>query len=130
MSQKRVNFLNTVPFGSLKVGAVDIQPKRFVKLASGLLVIPAASTDILVGVNHTLAKIGTMANIQIFGVAVITSGAAVTLNARVMSDAAGKCIDFVAGAGNAVGGIALNGAAGPDEDVEVLLAGPASFGAT
>lgn len=62
--------------------------------------------------------------VHIHGIIFVESGAAVTRDADVMSDATGRVIDFVAGASGAtrwVAGRALKGAAAAGEWVPVLL---------
>jgi hypothetical protein len=74
-----------------------------------------------VGIVVTGAAAAAEVVVQTSGVATATSGAAVTLGAELICNAAGKVIDNPGTAGYFVLGTALNDTAGADADVHVLL---------
>ena len=94
------------------------------------VLLPAASTDPVLGITRALIKNGEFGTVQTRGLATAIAGAAVTRGDRVMATAAGKLITFVAGAGNAVVGIAKQTTTADGEEFEVELSGPANFATT
>jgi hypothetical protein len=124
----------TVPADFIRSGynatGSTISKKRFVirtgAAPHNVTLPPAAAGD--VGYGVTLEDIPDLSygGVQVLGKAVVTSGAAVTVGARVMADNAGKAIDWTAagGANAAVYGVAVSGTVGADEDVEIELLGP------
>lgn len=108
-----------------------IAAKRAVKWASGdneNVSLPAANTDALLGVTMAAISDGLLGDIQLRGRAICTSGAAITAKARVTVDTDGKVVPWAAAGGQAVLGTAINAATGIDEEIEVELAGPDTFG--
>jgi hypothetical protein len=70
------------------------------------------------GVCNTESDLGEQAPIAAKGIALVTTGAAVAVAAKVQSNAAGKAITFAAGEAN---GFAMDAASGADELIRVLL---------
>lgn len=81
----------------------------------------AASTDTPVGINKLAAASGAAAGIQISGVSRVLCGAAVTRGSKLMSDASGRVINFVAGAGNTMVGIALEAGAAANSIISIEI---------
>jgi len=103
-------------------GALASSAKLAVKVgvADDEVVLGSLGAD-CVGILVTGAAATGEVVVQTSGVATATSGAAVTLGAELIADAAGKVIDNPGTAGYYVLGIALNDTAGANADVHVLL---------
>lgn len=96
----------------VKIGAADLT-----------VIEAAAATDQPIGVAEFDTASGGQCSVQVAGVAWVVAGAATTRGALITSDAAGKGIDFAAGAGtnNGVVGIAMEAAGAADELFRVLV---------
>lgn len=68
---------------------------------------------------------GDRGDVQVEGMARVTSGAAVARGANVAADAAGKAV--TAGTGDIVAGVARSAAAGADEIISIEMTAPAGF---
>lgn len=105
-----------IPVLGLTVRATAVIPaQRFVTLAG---IVTGADLN-SVGVSRTAAAIGELMTVDVLGTAVVETGAAVTLNATVKSDATGRAINW-ATAGAKVA-IALEAATAAGQFIEVLL---------
>lgn len=74
------------------------------------------------GVTRTPGVSGDLVPIDVIGTALVESGAAVTANGPVKSDATGRAIDQ--GGTGVITGYALSAASAAGQMVEVLLVGP------
>lgn len=70
------------------------------------------------GVLNANTNLGEMAPISCAGIALVYSGAAISIGAKLQCDAAGKAITYSSGA---VVGYALDASTGADELIRVLL---------
>lgn len=71
-----------------------------------------------IGVSNSETDLGEMAPLAAIGILLVLSGAAVTVEDKIQSDANGKAITFSSGEAN---GYALDPATGADELIRVLL---------
>ncbi|OQY72403.1 MAG: DUF2190 domain-containing protein [Ignavibacteriales bacterium UTCHB2] len=70
------------------------------------------------GVCNAETDLGEIAPVMSVGIALVLSGAAIAVGAKIQSNASGKAITFAAGEPN---GFALNAATGADELIRVKL---------
>jgi len=70
------------------------------------------------GVCNAETDLGEMAPVTAVGIALVLSGAAVAVGAKIQSNASGKAITFAAGESN---GFVLDAATGADELIRVKL---------
>lgn len=113
------NLLGTAPH-TLIAGAA-ITGNRFVKLdtTAGQCVPSAAGTDVTIGVALVGKAVGESVEIQSFGKAKVTAGAAIALGAQVTSDASARAVTVATG--NVSLGVALQAAGAAGDIIEVLL---------
>jgi hypothetical protein len=102
--------------------AAAILRRRFVKIdANEAVVQVAASTDEVIGVSsQPCTAAGEVAEIY-DGIVMVEAGAAVTAGSAVMSDASGRAIIYVAGAGVNKAGKAVTNAGAAGELLSVKL---------
>ena len=98
------------PAGSISPGS------RRCKLTTGV-------TAICVGLTSVSKTDGQAGSVQMDGVAIGTSNAAITVGQELVADAAGKLgpVTYVAGASQFIVGTALSATTATDQDVEVQL---------
>jgi hypothetical protein len=89
--------------------------------ADGKVILASVSGEQCLGVITSGGALNAAIMVQTFGRATVTSGAAITRGARLMTDASAKAIAATAFGGERIFGIALNSTAGADEDVDCLL---------
>lgn len=93
------------------------------------IVLPAATTDGILGVVRNDIAPGAMGDVQIEGLAIVLAGGAISVGGEVMANTSGKGVAFSAGAGtnaNLLG--KANSAASVDGDyIEVELSGPGTI---
>ncbi len=71
-----------------------------------------------IGASNSETDLGEMAPLAAIGIALVLSGAAVSVEDKIQSDANGKAITFSSGEAN---GYALDAATGADELIRILL---------
>jgi len=102
-----------------------INAYRIVKLsAADTVVLAAAATDLLVGVNTDVAPaLGERCDVALMGIAFVEAGAAIALGAFVTADAVGRGVTAAPGAGvnNRVIGFALEAATAAGDVIRVAL---------
>lgn len=88
--------------------------------------LATAATDKLAGVSLGSTASGTFGDVQQYGRAIITAGAAIAVGDRITSGASGKAAAAApaGGTNNGVIGIAITAASGADVDFECDLFGP------
>lgn len=114
------NLLGTAPH-SLKANAT-VNANRFCKVdtsGQNLTIQCAAGTDYAVGVSLKSALAGESVELQAFGKAKLTAGAAIAAGAQVTSDASGRAITVAAG--NVSHGIAAYAAGAAGDTIDVFL---------
>ena len=98
---------------------------RIVKFsAPDTLILAAAATDFLIGINSEVAPVtGERCDAALQGIAFCEAGAAIAVGAMVTSDAVGRGVTAAPGAGvnNRVIGIALEAATAAGDVIRVLL---------
>lgn len=105
-----------------------VQAYRFVKLTANQDEVDRVAASNVVPTGVTLedsdqVKVATgkvIVGVQMLGIAKVTAGAAVALNAEVMSDTSGRAIT-AATTGNRVCGVALQAAGAAGDIIDVLL---------
>jgi len=115
----------TYPFVA---GAGGTTEKCMVKAdtTDGQVILPGLGES-CIGVALATALAAADVQVQLDGVATITSGAALTAGDRLETDAAGKVVTYTGLADRHVCAVALSTTAGADEDVTVLLVGPGGW---
>ncbi|PIS44281.1 MAG: DUF2190 domain-containing protein [Ignavibacteria bacterium CG08_land_8_20_14_0_20_37_9] len=104
-----------LPLGVYSITALAaITPKLFVGLTGAVCGADAKS----LGVSEVDTDPGEQCPVIISGIALVTSGAAVSVGAEISSNAAGKAITQVAGA---INGYALDEATAADQAIRILL---------
>jgi S-adenosylmethionine synthetase len=92
-------------------------------VAANVFVTPAGATAgagaNAIGVSRVAGVSGDKVPVDAYGTAYVLSGAAVTVNATLKADAAGKAIDWVTSGAKIA--IALQAAGAADQLIEVLL---------
>lgn len=90
------------------------------------IVLPAASTDLLLGAATADIPDGSWGTIQVSGKALVrAAGALATVGIALMPNTSGQCLLLVNG--NALAGLLDSAAATANDLVEVELSGPGSF---
>ncbi|MBV9984517.1 capsid cement protein [Bradyrhizobium sp.] len=102
------------PFGSGQFLAVAISAARTVA-------VQTAQGGAMYGVLQNTPPAGIAADVGIGGISKMVAGAAVAAGAELMVDANGRFITWVAGAGNAKVGLALEAAAGANAVITGLI---------
>lgn len=94
--------------------AADTSPFYFIGFDGAVL----SSAVKALGVSHADTPAGEQLPVTVSGIALVLSGAAVSVGDQVESDANGKAVPLDAGVSN---GYALDAATGADEVIRVLL---------
>lgn len=115
---------NSILFKSFTAGAA-INAYRIVKLsAAETVVLAAAATDNLIGVNSDVAPaLNERCDVMLMGITFVEAGAAVALGALMTSDSVGRGVTAAPGVGvNArVIGVALEAAAAAGDVIRMAL---------
>lgn len=95
--------------------------RRFVTVDAQEKIIQVdGNTDAIIGVSSLPAELDQVAEIY-DGIVMVEAGAAVVAGSPVMSDASGRAIAYVAGAGVQLAGVAITNAGALGELVSVKL---------
>ena len=115
---------NVLLFKNFTAGAA-VNAYRIVKLlAADTVVLAAAASDNLIGVNGDIAPaLNERCDVALMGIAFVESGAALAMGAMVTSDAIGRGVKAAPAAGSNVRviGYALEAASAAGDVIRVLL---------
>lgn len=106
------------------IASADVTGKRFVKISAADSCQTCGDGEQAVGVNLWTTSKDRPCTVIIGGTAPVEAGAAVSAGASVASDANGKAVP--AGAGEYICGIAKTAASDAGDEIEVILALPAT----
>lgn len=115
---------NPILIKNFTAGAA-ISPYRVVKFSAAETVIQAAAAaDLLVGICGEVGPAsGERCDVTVYGIALAEAGAAITIGARLTSDATGRVITAAPAAGSNAGliGMALDAALAAGDIIRVLV---------